>query len=171
MATVDREFSNRKGTTDTGQEVEAFGAPEITPEEFAEHTANMVANALSATKMFEVVEIKAGIGQVHIMGRVKREKERNFMDRVIVPILKVMDGSDDCNGFVGKQFLLKAGLAKYAWVISFASNDLRHAASVVCSSFEGAAPRVEVVEAPLAGPGTPQSGGRGTGRRGAAPVA
>jgi len=169
---VENEFSRKsKKVTESGQDVDEFEAPEISPEEFAEHTANLVANALSATKIFGVVEVRAGIGQVHVMGRVKRERERQFVDKVVLPILRVMESADDCNGFVGKQFILKDDSVKYAWVISFASNDLRRAASDICQAFEEVVPRVEVSESPLLGPGTPQSGGRVTGKKGASPIA
>ena len=159
----------QKVETDIGQDVDAFAAPEISPEEFAEHMANSVANAIVATKFFEVVEVQAGVGQIHILGRVKKEKEKTFMSQVVRPILGVIN-SDDCSGFVGKQFLLKDNEVRYAWVVSFASNDLRHASSIVCRSFEQVVPVREVTEAPLLGRGAPQSGGRGTGRKGAAPV-
>lgn len=169
---VENEFSRKnRTTTESGQDVDDFEPPDISPEEFADHTANLVANALASTKMFGVVEVRAGIGQVHVMGRVRRERERQFVDKVVMPILRVMESSDDCNGFVGKQFILKDGAVKYAWVISFASNDLRRAASDICQAFEAVVPRIEVTEAPLLGPGTPQSGGRSTGKRGASPVA
>jgi hypothetical protein len=168
---VENEFSRKSKTvTDSGQDTAEFKAPEITPEDFAEHLADATANALTATKLFGVVEVRAGVGQVHVMGRVKREKERVFVDKVVLPILQIMDESDDCNGFVGKQFILKDKSVKYAWVISFSSNDLRRATSDICQSFEAIVPRTEVVEAPLVGTGAPQSGGRSSGRKGASPV-
>jgi hypothetical protein len=168
---VETEFSRKnKNLTEAGQDVSEFEAPEISPEEFADHMANLVATALSSTKMFGVVEVRAGIGQVHVMGRVKRERERQFVDKVVMPVLTVMESSDDCNGFVGKQFILKDGSVKYAWVISFASNDLRRAAAEICRAFEEVIPRVEVTESPLMGPSTPQSGGRSSGKKGASPI-
>ena len=175
MTSVDSEFmEGGQGFNDSGQDVTQFEAPDISPEEFAEHIASRVASALEATKMFGVVEVKAGIGQVHIMGRVKREHERRWAENVVYPMLLILERSDECNGFIGKQYLLKDGKSldnmKYAWVISFASNDLRKSASEICTSFEPAIPRVEVTEAPLMGPGTPQSGGQRSGRKGASPV-
>jgi hypothetical protein len=175
MTSVDTEFlEGGQGFTESGQPVHEFDAPEISPEEFAEHIASRVAGALEATKMFGVVEVRAGVGQVNIMGRVKREHERRWAEDVVYPMLLVIEKSEDCNGFIGKQYLLKEGKSlesmKYAWVISFASNDLRKSASDICSSFEAAVPRVEVTESPLMGPGTPQSGGQRSGRKGASPV-
>jgi hypothetical protein len=173
--TMDSEFlEGGQGVTDAGQDVHQFDAPDISPEEYAEHTASRVASALEATKMFGVVEVKAGLGQVHIMGRVRREHERRWAENVIFPMLLTMEKSEDCNGFIGKQYILKEGKAldnlKYAWVISFASNDLRKSAADICTSFAAAIPRVEVTEAPLMGPSSPQSGGARSGRKGASPV-
>lgn len=171
MTSLETEFASAH---DEDMDVSSFDAPELSPEDLAQHTANMMANALEATKMFEVVEVKSGIGQIHILGRVMREKERVFTEKVVHPVLVVMETDADCNGFIGKQFLLKGGRSienmKYAWVISFASNDLRSAASKVSYAFEPAIPRVEVVESPLMGPSTPQSGGQISGRKGASPV-
>jgi len=162
--------------SEAGQDISAFAAPEITPEEFAEHTANMFANALAATKMFGVVEVKAGVGQIHVMGRVKKDRERRFAKDVVYPVLLSMQKDEDCNGFVGKQFILRSETGdpdedmKYAWVFSFASNDLKRSASDICRSFESVVPKMEVTEGPLMGPGTPQSGGIKSGKRGAAPI-
>lgn len=176
MPHIEDEFVSRThGLTDAGQDVESFAEPELTPEEYARHTAQMVAKALEATRMFGVIEVQAGVGQAHIMGRVKREKERAFAENVVYPVLVAMEKDHDCSGFVGKQYLLKDGGSsfddmKYAWVFSFASNDIREAAHKVCNSFADAIPRVEVTEGPLLGPATPQSGGYKSGHRGAAPV-
>lgn len=170
---MDNEFISQ-GVTEAGQEVSEFDAPDITPEDFAEHMANLLAKALSDTKMFGVVETAHGIAQVHVMGRVKREHERRFLDEVVHPILQVMEGNEDCTGFIGKQFILKDSEVRYAWVISFASNDLKQSTYDVCRSFEKAIPRREVLEAPLVGPGTPTGAvgnARGkSGAKGAAPV-
>jgi hypothetical protein len=147
---------------------EEADTPETSPEEYAEGIANAVASSLASTRLFEVVEVQSGIGQIHILGRVSKDKERSFVGSVVSPILQVLENSQDsCRGFVGKQFMLKYGTVKYAWVISFASSDLRTAASDICSSFESSVPRAEVLEAPLVGKGPPQSGGVKTGRRGA----
>jgi hypothetical protein len=159
-----------EGVNEVGQDVTSFDAPDIGPEEYAEHMANVLANALQATKIFGVVEVQAGIGQVNVMGRVKRDSERVFLDKVVTPILVMMNKIDDVEGFIGKQFLLRDGGVKYAWVISYASNDLKKATFAVCQAFEGAIPRLEVTESPLMGPPTPQSGGTTTGRKGASPV-
>jgi len=163
-----------EGKNESGQDVSEFGAPEIGPEEFAEHMSNLTARALGDTKMFEVVETAHGIGQIHVMGRVKREHERKFLEDVVHPILQVMDSSETCNGFIGKQFLLKEGVVKYAWVISYASNDLRESTYDICRAFEQVIPRREVTESPLMGPGTPAGkvgAGRGqAGSKGATPV-
>lgn len=167
-------FAKGKAITEAGQDVDAFKAPDLSAEEYAAHTARLVASALEATQMFTVVEVQSGVGQVHVLGRVKREKEREFSEQVVFPILLTMKKDSDCQGFVGRQYLLKDGDTldhmRYAWVVSFASNDLRAAAYKICESFRPAVPRIEVTEGPLLGPSTPQSGGQRSGRKGASPV-
>jgi len=167
---TDVEFGDAGDTSEAGDPLSAFDAPEISPEEHAEHWSGILANALSSTKLLGIVEVRSGIGQVHIMGRVRRDKERMFLEKVVDPILRFFDRDDECHGFLGKQFLLKDNDVKYAWVISFASNDLKSTVSRACQSFESAIPRSVVTEAPLMGPGAPQSGGQKSGRKGAAPV-
>jgi hypothetical protein len=166
---LESEFRQR-GQTDSAQDVEAFKPPDLTPEEYAEHTANQTANAFQATKLFEVVEVKAGIGQVHLLGRVRQGDERAFLDRVITPVLKAMEDTRECEGHVCKQFILKNGQTRYAWTISFAANNLREAAHAICKAIAPAIPKLEVMESPLVGPATPVGGGAGGGRKGAIPV-
>lgn len=175
MTSIETEFiQGASGVTELDQDVDGFAAPELSPEEYARHTAQMVAAALESTRMFGVIEVQAGVGQAHIMGRVKREKERMFAEMVVFPVLIAIKQDQDCNGFVGKQFLLKDGEQlgdmKYAWVFSFASNNIRDAAHKVCDAFSHAIPRLEVTEGPLLGPTTPQSGGQRSGSKGASPV-
>ena len=159
------------GLTDTGQPVDAFKAPQLGDDDYADHTAKMMANALEVTRLIEVVEVQAGVGKVHLLGRVKMENERVFMDKVVDPIL---DAFFDCNadGFVGKQFFKKkkGGPKKYGWVISFGSENLRDVANTICMAVEESVPRLEVMEAPLVGPSTPQSGGQRSGRKGASTI-
>jgi len=164
------EFGIAGEITEAGDAISAFDAPEISPEEHAEHWAGIFANALTSTKLIGIVEVKSGVGQVHVMGRVRRDRERVFLEKVITPILRLFDRLEDGHGFLGKQFLLKDGEVKYAWVISFTSHALKDTVTQVCRCFESAIPRLEVTEAPLLGPSTPQSGGRKSGRRGAALV-
>jgi hypothetical protein len=158
-----------RGVTDEGQRVDDFNAPDLSPQEYAEHTAQQTAGAFEATKLIEIVEVKAGIGAVHLLGRVKKDNEKPFMDMVVRPVLQAMSESE-ADGFVGKQFFLKNGSVKYGWVISFSSNNLKHAAYTIAEALEPAIPRLEVMESPLVGPGAPQSGGSGSGRRGASPL-
>lgn len=167
---LESEFGARAGRTDTEQDVNAFKAPDLTPEEYAEHTANLTANAFQATGLFEVVEVKAGVGQVHLLGRVKQDDERAFLDKVITPVLKAMDASHECEGHICKQFILKNGRTKYAWTVSFAANNLKAAAYAICEAIQPAIPKLEVMESPLVGPSTPQGAGPRGGRKGAAPV-
>jgi hypothetical protein len=158
--------------SETGDALSAFDAPDISPEQHAEHLANLFANALESTKIFKSIEVRAGVGQVHVLGRVRKDNERKFLEDVVHPILIEFDKNEDCDGYCGKQFLLKDDDVKYAWVVSLTSNDLRRSIAQLCRGFESAIPvrKVEVTEAPLLGPSTPQSGGNQTGKKGAAPV-
>jgi hypothetical protein len=169
MTSIDKELSKGRGLSDAGQKVDEFDAPDLSPQEYAEHTAQQTAKAFEATKLVEIVEVKAGIGQIHLLARVKKDNERAFMEMVVAPVLHAMEGAES-DGFVGKQFFLKNGSVKYGWVISFASNNLRQAAYAVGEALEPAIPRLEVMEAPLVGQTVPQSGGPGSGRKGAAPL-
>ena len=168
---LETEFTKKtKGRNESAQDVDEFKAPDLTPDEYAEHTANLTANAFQATKLFEVVEVKAGVGQIHLLGRVKQDDERTFLDKVITPVLKAIEASHECEGHICKQFILKNGKTKYAWTVSFAANNLKLAAHAICEAVNTAVPRLEVVESPLVGPSTPMGGGPGGGRRGASPV-
>lgn len=148
-----------------------YDAPDLTPDDYAAHTANQAANAFQATQLFEVIEVKAGVGQIHLLGRVKQDNEKDFLDKVVTPVLKVIEESNggwECH--ICKQFLRKNGKTKYAWTISFAAVELRQAAHAICSAINASSPKREVLEAPLVGPSTPAGGGPRGGRKGAAPV-
>lgn len=170
MTSINLEFDGAGEVTELGDGLSAFEAPEITPEEYAEHLANLTANALAATKMIKIIEVRSGLGQVHILGRIRHDRERKFLEDVVDPVLRLFSRNEDGHGFIGKQFVLKDDKVKYAWVLSFAANDLKKMVSEVCRSFDSAVPRMEVTEAPLLGPGAPQSGGQKTGRKGATPI-
>jgi hypothetical protein len=167
---LEAEFSSTSGKTACDQDVNAFAAPDLSAQEFAEHTANQTASAFQATGMFEVVEVKAGVGQVHLLGRVKRDFDKAFTDGVITPVLKAIEETEGCEGHLCKQFLRKNGATKFAWTISFAANDLRAAAHAVVAAIEPLIPKIEVMESPLRGPGTPVGAQGKTGRKGATPV-
>lgn len=167
---TDSDFGDAGETSEVGDALSSFDAPEISPEEHAEHWAGILANALTSTKLIGIVEVRSGIGQIHVMGRVRRDQERMFLEKIIDPILRFFDRLEDGHGFVGKQFLLKDNEVKYAWVISFASHALKDTVTQACRCFESSIPRAEVTEAPLLGPAAPQSGGRRSGRKGAALV-
>lgn len=167
MIDLENEFEPRAGAVDP---LRGFEAPELTETDYAEHTANLTANAFQATKLFEIVEVRAGIGQVHLLGRVKQDDERAFLEKVITPALKAIESLPDCDGHICKQFVLKGGKTKYGWAISIAAKDLRAAAHVICGAISSAIPKREVMESPLVGPATPVGGGAGGGRKGAAPV-
>ena len=168
MSSLNSEFQ-AQGMNEVGQDIAEFKEPDLSPQDQAEHTAQRTAAAYESTNLIEIVEVKAAPGQVHLLGRVQRANEKTFMEQVVLPTLKAMSG-DEADGHLCKQFFLKNGSLRYGWVISFASNNLKATAYKIAEAIEPAIPRLEVTEAPLRGPGTPQSGGQTSGRRGAAPV-
>jgi hypothetical protein len=168
MTAFQNEFQTT-GRTEAGQSVDEFEAEEVSDQAMADHTAGRIAAALEATKLISIVEVKASIGQVHLLGRVSKGNEKAYTDTVLFPILEAMEKAGvDAHGC--KQFLPKNGKRRYGWVLSFASSDLKGAAVLAVESFEAVIPRREIMTVPLVGPRAPQSGGQQTGRRGAAPI-
>jgi hypothetical protein len=163
------QFAGPKGYTDLGQDVTAFNAPDLSPKDIADHTAGIFARAWEGTGLVEVVEVQASAGQVHILGRVKRENERELVNNVVKAVYTACNHKKgQCVARVAKPFFLKDnGQMAYAWEFTFISSDLKAAAQVVCDAIEMAIPRREVLEAPLMGPKCPQ-GGPGS-RKGASP--
>jgi hypothetical protein len=159
-SSVEQEFEHEQA------DLSEFDAPELSPQDYASHTCGMTANAFASTGLFEVVEEQAAPGQVHLLGRVKQEKERSFVELVVHPVLQAFV-EQNIKGFIGKQFMIKNGKLRYGWVVSFSAKDVRQAANHICGAFENLIPRREVMEAPLLGGSTPQSGGLTTGRKGA----
>ena len=156
------------GTNEVGQDVSVFDAPNLSPEQHTEHTAGVLARAFEQTRLVEVVEVKANlVNQVHLLCRVKKEAERELVHTVVTRILARLEHNERVEAFIGKEFMLKRGKVIYAWVFSFASDDVREMAHAVCDAIDEARPRTEVLESPLMGSGTPQSS---SGGRGAAPV-
>jgi hypothetical protein len=166
------DFARGEPTTEDGTPVSAFDAPDITPEQYAEHWANTFARALEATKLFSIFEVRAGVDQFHVMGRVHKANERVWFEKIIDKIVKFEHYYRDGNGFIGKQYVFKEDKndTRFGWIFSFSSPNLKEMVFALCRSFEESIPRAVVTEAPLLGPSAPQSGGQKTGRRGAAPV-
>lgn len=161
-------FDSRAGLTDAGDPVGAFEAPNLSPQEYAEHAAQTMARILESTTLIEVVEVHASVGQVHLLGRVKAENEKKFVETVVKSSLIAMDKT--CDGFIGKQYMLRNGRMLYGWVFSFGAEDLKSAARAIADAIDVIVPRREIVEVPLVGPPAPQSGGQKSGKRGAHPV-
>ena len=175
MTSLDTEFQSEQGRTPTDQDPDSFAAPNLSQDEFAEHLAARVAAMLEDTKFVEIVELRASVAQIHIMFRVKKSKEKTFAQQVVDPLLRVMYSV--CSGHIGKQFILlppdpEMGEMRFAWVISYASTDLRAATAAVCGAISSVVPKptLDVMEAPMLGHGAPSSGGLGTGRKGAIPL-
>lgn len=158
------------GLTDSGQRVENFDAPDVSAQEYAEHTANQAATAFQATGLFQIIEVKAGPGQVYLLGRVKRDDEKRFVEGVVDAVLKACDKERDYEVHICKQYMLHHGKTVYAWNITFASRDIRAAAHKICASFESIIPRKEVAAMPMHGPATTVNSGAGSKGRGASVV-
>lgn len=137
-----------------------------TEDESPDRYATEVANLLHGTNIFEIVEVKAGAGQIHLMGRVKGASQKRFLSKVVEPVLYAVEGK--CKEHVGTQYFLRNGKTRYGWVMSFTSKDLAAVAEAIRGVLEPS--QGEIMEAPLMGPGTPQSGGQRSGRKGAAPL-
>lgn len=148
---------------------EDYEEEKVSSEDKNERIAQVVAGNLEATKLFDPVEVQAGTAAVHIMGRVKKQDEKVFVDEVIYPLLKRSEELG-VGGYIGIQYFLKGGALRYGWVISFQSNSVlsfQSDAYSLCDSFAQAVVVNEVMEAPLMGRSTAQSGGRSSGRKGA----
>jgi hypothetical protein len=158
------------GKTDTGQRVEDFDAPDISTQEYAEHTANQMAAAFQATNLFQIIEVKAGVGQVYLLGRVKHEDEKRFVEDVVDAALGAMEEERGCEGHVCKQYMKHHGVTKYAWNITFAARDVQSAARAISDAIDPFIPRKEVAKMPMQGPATPVNSGAGSKGRGASLV-
>jgi hypothetical protein len=165
------------GKTESGQDISVFDAPDLTPEEMTKHTAGIIANALEETGLIEVREVQVNmVNQVHLLARVQAKHASTVAQKVVDTLLIRTDDDPEIDAFFGKQYIRKMDeetkrkKLAFAWVFSFASKDLRYMAQVVCDAIEEAVPRkkLDVLEAPLLGPGTPQSTGPGS--KGARPV-
>jgi len=148
----------------TGFDDSAFAAPDIGPQEQAEHLANLVAKTLEDTDLVDIVEVQASLGQIHVLGRVRQDNERPLVHGVVKNIL-LRCNDIKCDPHIGKIFFLKNKRLVYGWIFSFASDDLFTAAQAICEAVFEIIPRKEVLESPLLGPSTPQSDGVSKGAR------
>lgn len=167
-------FEARKGVTDLGQNVGEFDKPNLSPEDEAKHYSGLLASALEATSLVEVVETKVSVGQIHFMCRVQKKNEREFANSVLHPVLLAARANFDLH--TCKQFFIKKGTDEmvFGWIFAVGAMDMSEAVRAIGAVLEIASPRVVVTEAPLMGPPTPEGavvgkGGEG-GRKGASSV-
>ena len=169
MTSLEREFT--RGLEDDSEDHDAFEAPELSPQDYAERSANIMADAFQKTGLVEIAQVQANVGQIHLLGRVRDEK--SFIDNAVFPIMEAVDG-DDCDTFMGIQYFLKEGAVsnrrRYGWVLSFSSPSIDKVLRKVCGVLEGLIEKKELMEMPLVGRPAPQSGGQSSGRRGASPL-
>lgn len=154
------------GTADS----QAIDTKDLTPQAVAEVLGKKVSTAIERTGLMSVVEIKATLGRVHILGRVVDGDKKSFVQDFAKAVWERTTQAQ-VDIFVGIQYFPYKGDAsniKYGWVFAFAAEDMPDAARLICDAADAVSPRVEVMSAPLSGPSTP-SGGKGRGR-GAAPL-
>lgn len=161
------------------QDPRAFETQDMSPDDLARHVAGAFANVLERTGLIEVREMHHSVGQCHFLCRVKDKNKRKWRE-LTKKMLVVMN--QVCDGFIGTQEIVlpKEGAPqdstnpddydhRFGHLISIGAPDLKGAAEAVAQVIVESGPRrQEVMEAPMLGRGAPQSGGRGTGRKGAA---
>lgn len=139
---------------------------ELSNEVVTDHYAGMLAAAINKTGLGEVVETQTAFGQIHLLCRVAKEKQADWVHKIgYNMLLAKKEGGFEL--FFGNEYFLRNGALRYAWMISCGSKDVQDMVSRLCLSIDAVIPRREVLEAPLLGPGTPQSG---NGKKGAALV-
>jgi hypothetical protein len=154
-------------------EAVGYESSDLSSQDYAERAANIMAQAFQKTGLVEIAQVKAAVGQVHLLGRVKDEK--SFVDNAVFPVLEAVD-DDECDSYFGIQYFLKKGAVsgtrrrRYGWVISFSSPDMDKTLREVCDVLDGLYQQNELMEVPLVGKAPPQSGGATSGRKGASPV-
>lgn len=123
--------------------------------------------AIEHTSMAEVIESIIAPNEVHLMIRVLKESESDWLHGVVRDVLHVVDDTK-VELFAGKQFFLKNKKLVFAWVMAWSGPDLTELGTHIISAIEGHHPEIEVGEQPLLGQGAPQS--TGPGKKGARPV-
>jgi hypothetical protein len=159
------------------EDLEDEESADPSPAELAERHADVMAAAFQKTGLVEIAQVRAAIGQVHLLARVKEENEKRFVDDVVFPVLESTYGSCD-DSFFGTQYFLSmqdggtptTSRRRYGWVLSFSSSNMEKTLRDVCGVLDRLAQRKELLEMPLVGQPAPQSGGRASGRKGASPV-
>ena len=165
---MEAEFAS-SGMTDGNQDIRTFEAPDLTESDLAEHYAGALARALESTNYFEVIEVFADNGEVHITGRVKRDNEKQFLQKCVKEMLRI-EQTKICQMLIGKRYLLRSDSVLYAWSVAVSSKRLKEATHALCNCLDALQPRREIVESPLMGSASPQSGGQTTGKKGAHPT-
>jgi hypothetical protein len=152
------------------QPLDELDSQKLSRKEEVDRLAQITAGVLESTGLVEIVKIQAAeTGDIHLMGRVRKAQEKRFVDQVVDAILHAC-GENEIDQHICKHFFLKNEKKKFAWLVSFSDPDTKKAVQLICDAVRVTVAHKEVMEMPLRGPGTPQSGGRGTGRKGASPV-
>ena len=147
------------------------GIPADTEVSKEEHYANMIANALEATGLItKVKEVKFAVGQMYFLCRVDKAAARRFVRGPGEGALRRFKGH--CQVFVGTQYFIDEDTdeLRFGWLVGFTFDptELREVVEGIDAVLSKYTSKIEVLESPLMGPGTP-SGGPGRGK-GAAPI-
>jgi hypothetical protein len=154
--------------TESGQELSDFDAPDLSPQDHAEHIAGIVSRAIESTGLMQVKEVKATVGKIHLLGRVVDENKKDFVQKFGKGVWRRVNTW--CDIFLGTQYFPYKGDVEnimYGWVFAFSTENLMEACKEICAVAEELTPRTDTMEVPLMGPSTPQGGG---GRKGAREV-
>jgi hypothetical protein len=172
--------------TDAFQEVFRTNArpfeAEGTPEQEMDHVAGMVANVITSSHFFEVVELSVSAqyspAEVRLWGRVKFENEKMFIAEVVKPLLRASKPEKDFNADISKLYVEREDIRSpggyavlYGWRLVFSSSNAATILKEVGASVMTLSPQHhQVVEIPMLGAGPPAGNGPMGGRRGVTPV-
>jgi hypothetical protein len=180
MTNLEELLSTTSGKTDVvknrhtdeekpAQDISMFEAPELSDEDYTEHSAGIIANALDRTGLVEIYEITVEkTNQFVLSARVKTESEKDFITKILRSIQMKTYGQMEtffCQHYFIKE--LKGGKLQqvFSWKLAFGGIESRDAAKLVSEAIDDIIPKMEVMESPLLGPGTPQGvvGGKSKG--------
>lgn len=114
----------------TVNDLDRLDSASLGPEELAEALAKLVADTLDETGVIEIKEIQVAVKQIHLLGAVPPDKERDYVYNYGFPMAERA-------GHLGmvrfcKDFFLKGKNRMYGWALSLASDDLVGMVREVC---------------------------------------
>jgi hypothetical protein len=159
----------------TIEDLDRFDTSDLGPGAVAEALAKLLADTLENTGLIEIKEIQVAVNQIHMLGAVKPENEKDYVDNCGFPMEERAEHLGMIN--FGKSYFRKKGARKYGWHLSLASDDLiamvREACLALTDYSESDGPREPHFpeSVPILGAAPESSGSTGGGgRRGVALV-